>query len=92
MTTDKHQLAIAVRDSGDGIAAEHLPYVFERLYRADTARDRDRGGAGIGQLATAKALIEAYGGNIAVASDGPGLGSTFTIILSVHNHPVGQGG
>ena len=67
-------------DSGDGISAEHLPHVFERFYRADVARDRSHGGAGIG-LAIAKALAEAHGGRITAASRGPGLGSTFTITL-----------
>jgi len=71
---------ITVRDNGDGIAAEHLPHVFERFYRADVARDRSHGGAGIG-LAIAKALTEAHSGRITAASRGPGLGSTFTIEL-----------
>lgn len=73
-------LIITVSDSGDGIAAEHLPHVFERFYRADGARDRRHGGAGIG-LAIAKALTEAHGGHITAASPGLGLGSTFTIKL-----------
>lgn len=71
---------IRVTDNGDGIAAEHLPHVFERFYRADIARDRQHGGAGIG-LAIAKALTEAHGGRITAASRGPELGSTFTITL-----------
>lgn len=74
------KLIITVNDDGDGIAAEHLPHVFERFYRADSARDRGHGGAGIG-LAIAKALTEAHGGRITAASRGPGLGSTFTIEL-----------
>lgn len=74
------EVIIAVIDNGDGIAAQHLPHVFERFYRADIARDRQHGGAGIG-LAIAKALTEAHGGRITAASRGPGLGSTFTITL-----------
>lgn len=79
---DGDQVKIAVADTGEGIAAEHVTRVFERFYRADTARDREHGGAGIG-LAIAKALIEAHGGSISVASAGPGAGATFTIALPI---------
>jgi two-component system, OmpR family, sensor histidine kinase BaeS len=75
-------LTITVSDTGDGVAAEHLPYLFERFYRVDAARDRVHGGAGIG-LAIAKALVEAHQGQIAVHSDGPGTGTVFTITLPV---------
>ena len=60
--------------------AEHLPHLFERFYRADTARDRRRGGSGIG-LAIAKALAEAHDGQIRVDSRGPGHGTTFTVTV-----------
>lgn len=73
-------LTVEVVDSGEGIAAEHLPHLFERFYRADTARDREHGGAGIG-LAIAKALAEAHHGHLVAASDGPGAGATFSVIL-----------
>lgn len=73
-------LVIEVTDTGDGIAAEHLPHLFERFYRVDAARDRTHGGAGIG-LAIAKALVEAQRGHITARSAGPGTGSTFTITL-----------
>jgi two-component system, OmpR family, sensor histidine kinase BaeS len=79
-TAKAAELIITVADSGDGISAEHLPHVFERFYRADVARDRRHGGAGIG-LAIAKALTEAQDGRITASSRGPGLGSTFTITL-----------
>lgn len=69
-----------VTDTGDGIAAEHLPYLFDRFYRADTARDRHHGGSGIG-LAIAKALVQAHGGGIHATSPGPGHGATFTVRL-----------
>ena len=81
-TAEKHRLTIAVTDTGDGIAAEHLPHVFERFYRVDAARDREHGGAGIG-LAIAKALVDAHGGHITASSCGPGTGTTFTITLPI---------
>lgn len=74
------QIRITVADTGEGIAAEHVPYVFERFYRADTARDRSHGGSGIG-LAISKALVEAHGGTMSASSKGLGHGATFTVVL-----------
>lgn len=71
---------LSVRDTGEGIAAEHLPHLFERFYRADTARDRAHGGSGIG-LAISQALTVAHGGTITAASAGPGTGSEFSLTL-----------
>jgi two-component system, OmpR family, sensor histidine kinase BaeS len=71
---------LAVADTGDGIPAEHLPHVFERFYRVDSARNRDQGGSGIG-LAIAKAFVEAHGGQLSVTSAGTGHGSVFRIWL-----------
>lgn len=76
----EHWVEYAVADTGEGIAAEHLPHLFDRFYRVDTARDRHHGGSGIG-LAIAKALIEAHGGGLSATSAGPGRGSTFTVRL-----------
>ena len=84
------EVVFTVGDDGEGIAAGRLPHVFERFYRADTARERDRGGAGIG-LAIAKALTEAHGGHISVASRGPGTGTTFTVAVPVR-FPAGTRG
>jgi signal transduction histidine kinase len=67
-----------VADTGQGIPPEHLPHLFERFYRVDTARDRTQGGSGIG-LAIAKALVQAHGGRISAHSEGPGRGSQFVI-------------
>ena len=73
-------VALSVADTGEGIPADHLPHVFERFYRVDTARDRTHGGSGIG-LAIAKALVEAHGGHLTVSSLGTGQGSTFRAVL-----------
>ena len=81
--SDGSNVTITVTDDGDGITADHLSRVFERFYRADAARDREHGGAGIG-LAIAKALVEAHQGHITADSRGPGTGATFTIVLPAH--------
>ncbi|WP_338675332.1 ATP-binding protein [Streptomyces sp. SCSIO 30461] len=73
-------LLLSVADTGEGIAAEHLPHIFERFYRADPARDRAHGGSGIG-LAIARALVQAHGGTITASSQGPGTGAVFRISL-----------
>jgi signal transduction histidine kinase len=74
-------ISLSVADTGDGISPEHLPHIFDRFYRPDPARSRDRGGAGLG-LAIARAIVEAHGGRIKATSQGiPGQGSKFTIYL-----------
>ena len=70
---------VAVADTGEGIPAEELPYVFERLYRVDPSRARATGGAGLG-LTIAKRLVEAHGGSICVES-AAGQGSRFIFEL-----------
>lgn len=72
---------IDIEDTGEGIAPEHIAHVFERFYRTDRARDRSKGGAGLG-LAIGKAIIQAHGGQIDVTSrTTPPTGTCFTITL-----------
>jgi signal transduction histidine kinase len=71
---------LRVDDTGEGIGPDHLPFIFDRFYRADTARDRERGGAGIG-LSIARALVEAHGGTIGARSEGIGHGASVQITL-----------
>ncbi len=73
------ELLVSVRDTGTGIAPEHLPYVFDRFYRADPSRARDTGGSGLG-LAIVKGVVEAHHGRV-WADSVLGVGSTFTISL-----------
>jgi len=72
-------VAIAVADTGVGIAADDQKRIFDRLYRVDASRVREGGGSGLG-LAIVKRLAEALGGSVAVAS-APGRGATFTVRL-----------
>ena len=81
------QVELAVADTGEGIAPEHLERVFERFYRVDGARSRATGGSGIG-LAIARAIVEAHGGQIHAESEGPGCGATFVVTLPTHPSPV----
>jgi signal transduction histidine kinase len=71
--------AVGVRDTGAGIAAEHLPRIFERFYRADPARSRAGGGTGLG-LAIVRHLAEAHGGRVRAEST-VGRGTTVAVFL-----------
>jgi two-component system, OmpR family, sensor kinase len=73
------EAVIAVADNGPGIAAEHLPRLFDRFYRIDTARNRAQGGSGLG-LSIVKWIIDAHKGQIQVESQ-VGVGTRFVVVL-----------
>ena len=73
------QVVCQVADQGPGIPARHLPLIFERFYRADPARGRDKGGSGLG-LSIVRSLVLAHGGQVSAASV-EGQGATITFWL-----------
>ena len=70
---------IRVHDTGIGIPTEHLGRIFERFYRVDKGRSRERGGTGLG-LSIVKHIVSLYGGDVRADSE-PGVGTTFTVRL-----------
>jgi PAS domain S-box-containing protein len=74
------QVEITVADTGQGVTAEFLPFVFDRFRQADSTSTRQHGGLGLG-LAIARHLVEIHGGSIAASSEGQGTGSMFTVKL-----------
>ncbi|MBA3356121.1 MAG: PAS domain S-box protein [Pyrinomonadaceae bacterium] len=80
------QIEISVRDSGEGIHPDFLPYVFERFRQADGTTTRKHGGLGLG-LAIVRHLVELHGGTVKAHSDGLGRGALFSLrlpILGIH--------
>jgi signal transduction histidine kinase len=77
---DRTHVAIAVRDSGEGIKRDFLPHIFERFSQADGSTTREHGGLGLG-LAIVRHLVELHGGTVRAESPGAGLGSTFIVSL-----------
>jgi PAS domain S-box-containing protein len=71
---------LKVSDTGEGIAPEFLPFVFDRFRQAEGSVTRKQGGLGLG-LAVVRHLVELHGGNVMAESPGKGLGSTFTVDL-----------
>lgn len=76
-----NETVICVQDAGEGISEQHLPYIFERFYRADPSRSRETGGTGLG-LAIVKQMVQAHGGYVSVESQ-PGQGSCFSFTLPI---------
>jgi signal transduction histidine kinase len=77
-TSDPGFASVTVVDSGSGIPSEDLPYVFDRFRRGDPSRSRTTGGFGLG-LPICKAIVESYGGDIKITSDGTGTRVTVTL-------------
>jgi PAS domain S-box-containing protein len=84
------EVVVTVRDTGIGIAAEHLPHLFEMFSQVTPALERSQGGLGIG-LSLVKGLVEMHGGTVEARSDGPGKGSEFAIRLPASDGPVVRG-
>jgi len=80
------QIEIVVSDTGEGIAPEHMPRLFQRFGQADSSSTRRHTGLGIG-LALVRHLVDLHGGTVKAHSAGPGLGATFTVILPLAAMP-----
>jgi two-component system, OmpR family, phosphate regulon sensor histidine kinase PhoR len=85
-TANDWRSEIIVKDTGEGIPAQHLERLFERFYRVDRARSREMGGTGLG-LAIVKHLARLHGGEVTVTSE-LGKGTRFTIELPANAHPI----
>ncbi len=84
-------ITVCVKDSGDGIAPEHIPHLGERFYRVDSARSRATGGSGLG-LAIVRRIVSRHGGRLRIEST-PGIGSIFHVDLPIElNEDFGYGG
>jgi len=79
---DDSHIEFTVRDTGQGISAEFLPFVFERFRQADSTATRMHGGLGLG-LAIVRHLTELHGGTVHADSSGPGMGATFSVRLPI---------
>jgi PAS domain S-box-containing protein len=88
---DSH-LEVSIIDTGEGIAPEFLPYIFDRFQQADASTTRRHGGLGLG-LAIVKQLVELHGGSVRVKSSGTGKGATFIVSLPMTVlHPLQERG
>jgi PAS domain S-box-containing protein len=87
------EVQVSVIDTGEGIAPEFLPYIFDRFQQGDASTTRRHGGLGLG-LSIVKQLVELHGGNVRVQSDGIGKGATFSVHLplaAVYSEPEKEG-
>jgi signal transduction histidine kinase/ActR/RegA family two-component response regulator len=80
LRADRSRATVTVSDTGIGISADFLPYVFDRFRQAEQGFTRSHGGLGLG-LAIVKHLVEMHGGEVTARSEGPGKGATFEVRL-----------
>ncbi|WP_158633404.1 ATP-binding protein [Tautonia sociabilis] len=85
-----NRVELVVRDDGQGIEPELLPCLFELFTQGPRGRDRSPGGLGIG-LTLVKSIVERHGGSVSAFSAGPGLGSTFRVLLPLAEPAAGAG-
>ena len=81
---DADTVRLAISDAGPGIPAEHQPHIFERFYKADSARTGGTGGSGLG-LSISRAIVERHGGRINARNDN---GAVFELVLPPATDPV----
>jgi signal transduction histidine kinase len=84
------EAVLSVRDDGEGISPEFLPFVFDRFRQARPATQRDVGGLGLG-LAIVRSVVELHGGTVRAHSDGPGKGATFEVRLPLRQSAAATG-
>ncbi|TMA21688.1 MAG: response regulator [Deltaproteobacteria bacterium] len=89
-TLDGAEVAIRVRDDGQGIPADRLPAMFELFVQGDQSPERSQGGLGVG-LTLVRSLVQLHGGRVDARSDGPGRGSEFVIRLPAVSEQVARG-
>jgi PAS domain S-box-containing protein len=87
------EVRLSVTDTGEGIEPKFLPHVFEPFRQAEMSQTRSHGGLGLG-LSIVHYIVEAHGGSVSAASEGPGKGSTFTVALPIRTDatPIGARG
>ena len=91
LSVDDGKAVLAIVDQGQGISAELMPALFDAYSQGQASPDSKTSGVGLG-LAIVKGLVELHGGEIRVASPGPGMGSTFTVVLPLKNLGLPENG
>ena len=79
---DNSNAVVVVKDNGEGIETDFLPYVFDRFRQADATTSRSFGGLGLG-LSIVRSIVEMHGGSVRAESEGKGRGATFTVTLPI---------